>query len=328
MNADGAARTADDVLIAEEFYPNSFGHRREVFETLDPHFAANWVSHQARLFSRPGLDKRKRFLVLAGQYTMRGDPDALSETLSAAVTAGVDPHELLEAILQCYVYAGGAKVAASADVMLGVLRANDMLADFQKRLTPMDVTTAGRSLDDERATWSAADRDDPRTEEFLERYGWHGFSTGLRLRPGHHINLVATLAIVDPDFLQIWLDTIYQNMYGRRVLDDGTRLLCTVGDCFSVGETHQATRHMRGALRAGAQPRELLEVIFQTCAVFGHPYMMPIAVDDLVHVLADEGRLDELVAEADIGELTRIVSSRLAKRSGIQDALEPATPGR
>ena len=113
MNADGAAGTSDDVLIAEEFYPNSFGHRREVFETLDPHFAANWVSHQARLFSRPWLDKRKRFLVLAGQYTMRGDRDALEETLSAAVAAGVDPHELLEAVLQCYVYAGGAKVAAA-----------------------------------------------------------------------------------------------------------------------------------------------------------------------------------------------------------------------
>ena len=173
--------------------------------------------------------------------------------------------------------------------MLRVLQSHDMLDEFQKTQTPLDVTTAGRSLDDERGTWSAQDRDDPRTAEFLERFGWHGFSTGMRLRPGHHINLVSTLAIVDADFLQIWLDTIYQNMYSRRILDDGTRLLCTVGDCFAVGETHQATRHMRGALRAGAQPRELLEVIFQTTAIVGHPYMLPIAVDDLVACVTGRG---------------------------------------
>ena len=327
MSADSGTRTVDDAAIVEEFYPRSFRHRRELFEALDPPFAANWVSHLARLLSRPGLERRKRFLVLAGQYTMRGEHDALAETLTAAVADGSDPHELLEAILQCYVYAGGARVAAAADVLRTVLQSADMFDDFQQKLTPTDVTTVDRSLDEERSTWSAQDREDPRTAEFLERFGWHGFSTGLRLRPGHHINLVATLAIVDADFLQIWLDTIYQNMYSRHVLDDGTRLLCTVGDCFAVGETHQATRHMRGALRSGVAPRELLEVIFQTTAIVGHPYMLPIAVDDLVHVLQDEGRLDELVAEADIPELTRIVSARLAKRAGIQDALEPTTGG-
>jgi alkylhydroperoxidase/carboxymuconolactone decarboxylase family protein YurZ len=324
MTADGGTRISEDTAIVEEFYPTSFRRRREVLETLDPAFAANWMSHASRLLSRPGLDKRKRFLVLTGQYTMRGDRDALEETLIAAVEAGADPHELLESLLQCYVYAGGAKVATAAELLLGVLQARGLLDEFQKRLTPLDITTAGRSLDDERMTWSAQDRDDPRTAEFLERYGWHGISTGLRLRPGHHINLVATLAIVDPDFLQIWLDTVYQGMYSRQILDDATRLLCTVGDCFAVGETHQATRHMRGALRAGVHPRELLEVIFQTCAVFGHPYMLPIAVDDLVNILLDEDRLGDLVAAGDIGELTRIVSARLAKRAGIQDALDPA----
>jgi alkylhydroperoxidase/carboxymuconolactone decarboxylase family protein YurZ len=323
MNADGGAVTADEAAIVEEFYPTSFERRRAVLEALDPPFAANWASHSARLLARPGLDKRKRFLVLTGQYTMRGDRDALEETLVGAVAHGVDLHELLEALLQCYVYAGGAKVAAAAEVLLAVLESQGLLDDFQQKLSAADITTTGRSLEEERAAWSTGDRDDPRTEVFLERYGWHGFSTGLRLRPGHHINLLATLDIVDSDFAQIWLDCVYQNMYARRVLDDGTRLLCTVGDCFAVGETHQATRHMRGALRAGVAPRELLEVVFQTCAVVGHPYMLPIAVDDLVNILDDEGRLNELVAEADIPELTRIVSARLAKRAGVQDALDP-----
>jgi len=327
MNGQGGGRTIDVAAIAEEFYPLSFARRQRVMETLDPPFATNWVSHVGRLLGRPGLDKRKRFLVLTGQYTLRGDTGALEETLIAALRSGVDSHELLESLLQCYVYAGGAKVAAAAEVLLGVLESEGLLAQFEQQLASPDIATGGRSLDDERMSWSAKDRDDPRTAGFLERYGWHGISTGLRLRPGHHINLVATLDIVDPDFLQIWLDTVYQNMYSRGILDDGTRLLCTVGDCFAVGETHQATRHMRGALRAGVHPRELLEVIFQTCATFGHPYMLPIAVDDLINILIDENRLSDLVAPEQIPALTRIVSARLVKRSGIQDAIDPNSGG-
>jgi alkylhydroperoxidase/carboxymuconolactone decarboxylase family protein YurZ len=144
------------------------------------------------------------------------------------------------------------------------------------------------------------------------------------MRPGHHINLVATLDALDPGFLQIWLDTVYQGMYSRRVLDDGTRLLCTVADCFAVGETHQATRHMRGALRQGVAPRELLEVIFQTTAIIGHPFMLPLAVDDLVTILADEGRLDELVEADRIPIISQIVAARVARRRGVQDALSSA----
>jgi alkylhydroperoxidase/carboxymuconolactone decarboxylase family protein YurZ len=323
MNTDGGPRTVDVEAIVELFFPISFRRRQGVMETLDPPFAANWVSHVGRLLGRPALDKRKRFLVLTSQYTMRGETEALKETLIAALRSGVDAHELLEALLQCYVYCGGAKVAAAAEVLLDVLQSDGLLGQFEQHLTSPDVTTHGRSLEDERTTWSAKDRDDPRTAAFLERYGWHGISTGLRLRPGHHINLVATLDILDPDFLQIWLDTVYQGMYSRRILDNGTRLLCTVGDCFAVGETHQATRHMRGALRQGVHPRELLEVIFQTCAIFGHPYMLPIAVDDLVNVLIDEDRLADLVAPEQIPALTRIVAARLARRSGIQDAIHP-----
>jgi alkylhydroperoxidase/carboxymuconolactone decarboxylase family protein YurZ len=157
--------------------------------------------------------------------------------------------------------------------------------------------------------------------EVFERVldGWLGIATGLRIRPGHHINMLDTVCALDPHFLQAWLDTVYEGMYSRGRLDDRTRIICVVGNTLAVGETHQSRRHMRSALRAGATPRELLEVIIQTTAIFGHPYVMPMALDDLVRITDDEGRLDELLDPDRIDDVRRIAAARAARRSGIQE---------
>ena len=73
-------------------------------------------------------------------------------------------------------------------------------------------------------------------------------------------------------------------MYARRVLDDRTRIICVVGNTLAAGEQHQSRRHMRSALRSGATPKELLEVIFQTTGLFGHTHLMPAAIDDLIRI--------------------------------------------
>ena len=254
------ACTDDAAAIARAAHPVSWGRRLATFETLDPQFAATWSDHVSRLFARPQLDLRQRLLVLAAQYTMRGDLEALEETLEAATDAGLDMREPLEAILQCYVYAGQRRVSQAA----GLPRRGT--PQRLHRRDPRRAAAGGRT----RAGGPSRPigmRTAP-TERILgskrsRPYGFHGFGSGLRLRPGHHINLVTTLDAVDPGFLQIWLDTIYERMYSRGVIDDATRLLCVVANCFAVGETHQARRHMRGALRQGADPIELLEVIFQ-----------------------------------------------------------------
>lgn len=305
--------------VVKEYQPASYSRRLATLSALDPHFASNWLTHVGRLLARDRLDRRKRLLILTGQYTIRGEMAALHETVVAAIDADVDPREVLEVILQCYVYSGQGRVAEAAEVFLSVVDERGLLPALQQRQPPPSVTSSGRSLAEEQRAWSAEDRNDPRLEAFLEKYGWHGISTGLRLRPGHHINLVATLDAIDPDFLRIWLDAIYMNMYSRGVLDDGTRLLCVVGDCFAAGETHQSRRHMRGALRQGVHPRELLEVIFQSCAVVGHASMLPLAVDDLVSILDEEGLLHEVVSAQRLPELRRIVAARVAKRDGTQD---------
>ena len=91
----------------------------------------------------------------------------------------------------------------------------------------------------------------------------------------------------------LWVKFCYGGMYSRFVIDDKTRLLCMVGDCLAVGEETNARGHMRGALRQGAHPREVLEVVFLTCASFGMPPMLK-ALEIFVEVMAEDGRLAEI----------------------------------
>lgn len=287
-----------------------------IFERLDPHFADLSSTHLSRLLSRPGLDSRTRFLILTGQYTVTGRHHPLEVTIEAALDGGVRSSDLLEVILQCYVYTGPWVVAAAGEVYLKVLERRPELADD---LSARVDDGANRNLDQERATWRKTDRDDPRLTALMEKYGWQGISTGLRLRPRHHINLVVTLDALDPDYLQTWLDAIYGGMYARGVLDDRTRIICVVGNTLAAGEQHQSRRHMRSALRSGATPKELLEVILQTTGLFGHTHLMPAAIDDLVRIVDEEGRLDELVAPDRIDDIRRIVAARVASRGGVAE---------
>jgi len=300
----------------EALMPASSANLRELFERLDPHFAEVSSTHLSRLLSRPGLDFRTRSLVLTGQYTVTERHHQLEVTIEAALEAGVRPSDVLEVILQCYVYTGPWVVAAAGEVYLRVLeRRPDQNDDFSAHVED----GMRRSLDEERTTWSEGDRDDSRLGPLIDRYGWHGISTGLRLRPRHHINLVATLDALDPDYLQAWLDAIYGGMYTRGVLDDRTRIICVVGNTLAAGEQHQSRRHMRSALRGGATPKELLEVIFQTTGLFGHTHLMPAAIDDLVRIVDEEGRIDELVDPDRIDEVRRIVAARVASRGGVAE---------
>lgn len=307
----------------ETFLPESAERLRALLRRLDPQFAAVWETHASRLLARSSLDVRTRFLVLTSQYTVTERSEPLEENLFAAREAGVPATELLEVILQAYVYAGPWVVTAACERFERVMEArSEPMVD----LASLVQDPATRHLDEERGAWSEQDARDPRTEPLLERYGWRGISNGLRLRPGHHINMLDTLDALDPDFLQTWLDAVYEGMYGRGVLDDRTRLLCVVGATLALGETHQSRRHMRAALRAGASPGEVLEVIFHTTAFFGHPYVMPAAFDDLIRIVDDEGRITELIAPERVDETRRIVAARVARRGGVQD--DPGSDGR
>jgi alkylhydroperoxidase/carboxymuconolactone decarboxylase family protein YurZ len=274
--------------------PKSFERRVAQRDELDQNFTQLWLDFAiAGMGRRPALDARTRLLVLAGQYTMAKSHPALEDTIRAAVAAKVDPREVLEIILQCVVYGGHTTVEPAIEVFHRVAAELGLLEGLKKSQLPIDGNDRKRSREKESRTWHPDDVADPRFKHLMERYGWLAAGRGLTLRPRHHLNILAWLDAIDPEFAGLWVRFCYQGMYSRGIVDDKTRLLCMIGDCLAVHEDTQAIGHMRGALRNGASPREVLEVVLQTCVNFGMPGMLK-ALEAFVGVMAQDGRLAEI----------------------------------
>jgi alkylhydroperoxidase/carboxymuconolactone decarboxylase family protein YurZ len=274
--------------------PKSFERRVAQRDSLDPHFTQLWLDFAIKgVSTRPGLDLRTRLLVLIGQYTMAKSHPALEDTIYAALNAKVPAREILEIILQCVVYGGHTTVDPAIEVFHRVATAEGLLDELKKTQLPTDGHDRKRSREEESKTWHAQDKADPRFAPLMEKHGWLAVGRGLTMRPRHHLNILSWLDTIDSGFADLWVKFCYGGMYSRFVVDDKTRLLCMVGDCLAVGEETNARGHMRGALRNGASPQEILEVIFQTCINFGMPPMLE-ALEVFVELMAEDGRLGEI----------------------------------
>jgi alkylhydroperoxidase/carboxymuconolactone decarboxylase family protein YurZ len=271
-----------------------FDNRLALREAVDPHFTKLWLDYAIKgLGRRTVLDERTRFLILIGQFTMTRNADALAETLRAALCAKVPPRETLEVILQSVVYGGNSVVDFALKIFVAVAREFGVLEALRAERPPLEENDAKRSMEIERQSWHPDDVADPRREKMMTAHDWRGVSTGIRLRPKHHLNMLSYLHGLDEEFADLWVNFTYRGIYGRGVLDDKTRVLCIVGNCFAVAEGIQIRSHMRGAMRAGASPREVLEVLFQSSAHFGMPTLMrSLAI--FVKIMADDGRLAEI----------------------------------
>jgi alkylhydroperoxidase/carboxymuconolactone decarboxylase family protein YurZ len=116
--------------------------------------------------------------------------------------------------------------------------------------------------------------EDPRAArraELYRRYNARALDTGQRLQGEFFLRLVEEFDDLDPDWTAGWLDWIYDTQYNRGVLDDKTRILPIVGYCVILDDQGQLPNHMRSAMRAGATPREILEIILQASIYAGMP---------------------------------------------------------
>ena len=285
---------AEALAAGRGLQPRTFERRLAQRDSLDPHYTKLWVDFAIKgLGARPALDARTRLLVLIGQYTMARSEDALEDTIHAALEAKVAPREILEIILQCTVYGGHTVVEPAIECFHRIARDEGLLDSLRASALPLDGNDRKRDYEAERATWHPDDVRDPRCEPLMKKHGWLAVGRGLTLRPRHHLNILAWLDAIDTEFAGLWVKFCYGGMYARGIVDDKTRLLCMIGDCLAVGEETQARGHMRGALRNGASPREILEVIFQTCVNFGMPPMLK-ALEVFVEIMAAEERLPEI----------------------------------
>jgi len=274
--------------------PKSFASKLALRDSLDQHFTRAWLDFVIEgQGDRKVLDERTRFLVLAGQFTMVRALEPLEDAIRAAIAAEVPPREVLETILQCAIYGGNTVVDPALEVFVRVAEELGFLEALRKDQLPLDGHAASRHYEEEAKTWHPDDVADPRREKLMGKHDWQGISTGLRLRPKHHLNILDYIDTLDEDFADIWVNFCYRAMYSRWIVDDKTRLLCMVGDCMAIGETTNARAHMRGAMRAGASAREVMEVILQSSQNFGMPTMFRgLAI--FVKIMAEEGRLDEI----------------------------------
>ena len=267
--------------------------RLETLDAVDQHFTAATTRFIAGMHARRVLDPRTRVLVLIGQFAMTRSAGHLDTTLRSALSAGVDPREVLEVILMCQIYGGDTVVQPAVSAAVGAAAELGLQGSLEAQQLPIDGRDRERSLDEERTGWSAADRHHPDLAGFIERHGWLGISTGLLHRPGHHLAILGHLEELDAEYAGLWERFAYQDLYSRSLLDDRTRLLCTVGDLLAIGAIASATQHMTGALAAGATAREVLEVILQSGPYFGFP-LMTSSLRVFEGLLKDAGRLDEI----------------------------------
>jgi len=284
---DVAQEQAQMLAIVERFQPG-IRKRLEQRSKLDPAFAHAYLRYAARLLGRPTLDVRTRLLVMTGQFTMGRRPARLRETIVAAINQKLDLREVLEVILQCAIYGGESIVDEPLEIFTEEVSKAGLLDQVSSRGLRVGERAASRDQKEERARWHPEDAADPRADKLIEKYGWHGISIALVLRPRHTLNNAEFLGGLDEGFTQAFYDFGYSDMYGRLVLDHRTRLLCMVGNTLAIGEVVQTRHHMRTAIRQGASPREVLEVLFQSVLVVGHPNVVPERIKDLVAIVEDE----------------------------------------
>jgi len=113
-----------------------------------------------------------------------------------------------------------------------------------------------------------------RLQQLLDRHNRKALETGQRLQGEFFLRLVDEFDQLDPEWTDVWLSWIYDHMYNRSVLDEKTRVLIVIGECCVLDEQIQLPNHIRSALRLGASPREVLEVILQSHIYAGMPRMI------------------------------------------------------
>lgn len=294
--ADGLRAKYGDLAYDAGLKQQSKAFERRLAErdALDQHFTKLWLDFAVTgMGCRQVLDTRTRLLVLTGQFTISKSHELLDETIQAAINAGVKAREVLEIILQCAIYGGQVAVDPAIRIFYRLAKENGLLEELRVSQLPMDGTASRRNYEEERKKWHRDDLADPRCEPLLKRHGWLAVGTGLRLRPKHHLNTLGWQDALDPEWAGLWVRYIYGGMYTRGIVDDRTRLLCMVGNCVAVNEAVQGRAHMKGAMRAGAKPREVLEVILQSAVNFGQPGMLH-SLKIFVELMTKEGRLAEI----------------------------------
>ncbi len=108
-------------------------------------------------------------------------------------------------------------------------------------------------------------------DELYRQFNNAALQRGEQLHGESFLRNVSLYAELDPGWTEAWMTYVYDNMYGRQVLDDRTRVLIVIGETIAAGHFTHLTHHMNTAIRFGIEPREILEVCLQSAIHLGMP---------------------------------------------------------
>jgi 4-carboxymuconolactone decarboxylase len=115
---------------------------------------------------------------------------------------------------------------------------------------------------------------DPDRERLIEEFGRRSIEKFASVNPNGYVKHMDVTAGLDADFAQVWIDFIYGYLYSRNVIDEKMREIALIAELIALGDTEppqNMMNHIRSAIRAGAKPEEVLEVMLQSCIRCGMP---------------------------------------------------------
>lgn len=99
---------------------------------------------------------------------------------------------------------------------------------------------------------------------------------------------LSDLRALDADWTDLFQEYVLDGMYRREVIDQRTRELCAISALTVLDRPGPLADHIKGALRQGAEVKEVLEVIQQSSVYGGFPTALA-GIRTLKHVCEELG---------------------------------------
>jgi 4-carboxymuconolactone decarboxylase len=197
------------------------------------------------IYSRPGLDMKKREIATVAALTAMGTATPQLKThIRASLTVGLKPEEIVETIIQMSLYSGFPSALNGLQATREIFKEKNIT--FNPKLTQSDQATRYK-----------------RGSVLIgEVYG----------TPNAAENLVKSFEDISPDIARFIIEFPYGDVYSRPGLDMKSREIATVAALTAMGDAiPQLKTHIRASLQVGLTKTEVVECIMQMALYSGFP---------------------------------------------------------
>jgi len=188
-------------------------------------------------FNYGALSKKKRLIIFIAACQAAVKPDILKGLIKWSLASNVKPSEIYEVLLQGYLFCGYPSAIESLFIFNEVIE-----SELNSRY----------KLPIKNVTWDY--------DHFKKR----GLKTAMKIY-GKNLNLVLNnIQKLSPDLASSMIIEGYGRVISRKGLDILTRELAIVAALTVSGMSRQLYSHIRGAINAGASPKQIKAAISQS----------------------------------------------------------------